>query len=78
MTLLESNFENWLSFVGESCLFLHNKELSYVQPNGSPILALFFSQCRFHNGSLKAAQEFVFTFKDIIILLPIPVPKIEI
>ena len=55
MALLESNFENQLSFVGESHFFLHNhvmelhRELSYGQPNGSArraILALFFSQCK--------------------------------
>ncbi len=51
MALLESNFENRLSFVGESHFFLHNhvysspikggtkmelhRELSYGQPKGS-------------------------------------------
>ena len=50
MALLESYFENWLSFVGESRFFfimeLH-RELSYEQPNGShrrAILALFLAQ----------------------------------
>ncbi len=56
MALLESNFENRLSFVGERHFFLHNpikggtkmelhRELSYGQPNDSPrraILALSF------------------------------------
>ncbi len=50
MALLESNFENRLSFVEESRFFFFiiiqlQRELSYGQPDGSPrraILALFF------------------------------------
>ncbi len=45
MALLENNFENCLSFVGESTKMELHRELSYGQPNGSPrraILALFF------------------------------------
>ena len=55
--LLESNFENRLSFAGESTKMELYRELSYGQPNGS----LFFSQCE---------HQFLIIFVDQIHCLP--------
>ncbi len=61
--ILESNFENRLSFVGESHFFLHNhvyknRELSY----GQPFWLSFFSQCE-----SKGLKNFSRTFGNMLI-----------